>query len=179
MATREVLQSFFDFAGEYNHIYDIIPSIFVLIDNTKKRNEPYFTFLNIQIDSMLKSGDYSTVIETTLVNLMHDVSPDVIDWTIIAYIFHALDRINASAQIHMNSNEYEEFKRKTIDIVFTRLDEAYGDKLNERQWKIFCVAETLGTMKVKPVVQNTISNLWNVFAIGISVFILNKVFGKY
>ena len=70
-------------------------------------------------------------------------------------------------------------KRKTIDIVFTRLDEAYGDKLNERQWKIFCVAETLGTMKVKPVVQNTISNLWNVFAIGISVFILNKVFVKY
>ena len=179
MATREVLHSFFDFTRKYNHIYDIISSIYVLIDYTRKRNEPYFTFLNKQIDSMLKSGDFSTVVETTLANVMHDVSPEVIDWTIIAYIFYALDRIRAVAQIHMNSNEYEEFKMKTIEIVFTRLDQTYGEKLNEREWKIFCIAETLSTMKVKPTIKNSISNLMNVFVFGISVFILNKVFVKY
>ena len=178
MTTREVLESFFDFRGKLNEFYSIIPSLYCLIERRKKVDEPFFIFLNKQIDPMLISNEFHKVVQLTMHNIMHDCKGYDVDWTIMAYLFHSLDRINTAAKIHLNSIEYETFKTETTNFVCDQLEDIYGSKLGERQWAIFSLAELTKTLKVKPEVTAGLKNVCNGFLIALSVYILNKAFKK-
>ena len=179
MKTREVLESFFDFGGKLNEFFSIIASIYCLIERRKKVDQPFFIFLNKQIDSMLISNEFHRVVKLTMHNIMHDCKGHDVDWAMMAFLFHSLDRINTAAKIHLNSIEYETFKTETTNFVCNQLDDIYGTKLEERQWTIFSLAEVTKTVKMKPEVTAGLKNVCNCFLIALSAYVLNKTYNKW